>query len=52
MVNVFFGVVATMVAVGLLALALPLVYGIVRVVGPTQAYPDCWRLFRMVAKPE
>ena len=52
MLDVFFGVVATMVALGLLALALPLVYGIVRAVGPWEAYPDCWRLFRMVAKPE
>jgi hypothetical protein len=52
MLNVFFGVVATMVAVGLLAVALPLVYGIVRLVGPWEAYPDCWRLLRMVAKPE
>ena len=52
MLDVFFAVVATLVALGLLALALPLVYGIARAVGPWQAYPECMRLFRMVAKPE
>ena len=52
MMDVLFGVVATVVAMGLLALALPLIYGIVRLVGPMQAYPECARLFRMVAKPQ
>jgi hypothetical protein len=50
--DVIFAVVTTVLAVGLLALSLPLVYGIVRLVGPWQAYPECARLFRMVAKPE
>ena len=52
MLDVIFGVVLTVVGVGLLALALPLLYGVARLVGPWQAYPDCWRLFRMVARPE
>jgi hypothetical protein len=52
MVDVIFGVVLTALGLGLLALALPLLYGIVRAVGPWQAYPECARLFRMVAKPE
>lgn len=52
MLNVFFGVVATLVALGLLLVSVPLVYGVVRAVGPWQAYPECARLFRMVAKPE
>lgn len=52
MLNVVFGVMLTVVGVGLLALALPLLYGVVRLVGPWQAYPDCWRLLRMVARPQ
>jgi hypothetical protein len=52
MLDVFFAVVATVLAAVLLGVALPLVYGVVRLVSPTQAYPECARLFRMVAKPE
>ncbi|MDQ1373694.1 MAG: hypothetical protein QOJ09_1032 [Actinomycetota bacterium] len=52
MLDVIFGVVLTAVGVALVAMALPLLYGIVRLVGPWEAYPDCWRLFRMVARPE
>lgn len=52
MMDVVFGVVMTAIGVALLALALPLLYGVARLLGPWDAYPDCWRLFRMVLKPE
>jgi hypothetical protein len=50
--DVIFGAVLTVMAIGLLAVIVPLVYGVARLVGPWEAYPDCWRLFRMVARPE
>jgi hypothetical protein len=52
MLDVVFGVVLTVLGLGLVALALPLLYGVVRLVGPWEAFPDCWRLLRMVARPE
>jgi hypothetical protein len=52
MVEIVIAAALTLVGAGLLALTLPLVYGIVRAVGPRDAYPDCWRLIRMVARPE
>ena len=52
MLDVIFGVVLTVVGLGLVALVLPLLYGVGRLVGPWVAFPDCWRLFRMVAKPQ
>jgi hypothetical protein len=52
MLEVMIAVVLTLVGVAVLAVALPLVYGISRLVGPQDAYPDCWRLLRMVARPE
>jgi hypothetical protein len=50
--EVMIAVVLTLMGVAVLAVSLPLVYGIARLVGPREAYPDCWRLFRMVARPE
>lgn len=52
MMDVMFGVVMTAIGVALLALAVPLLYGTVRLVGPWHAYPDCWRLLRMVVRPQ
>jgi hypothetical protein len=52
MLDVVFGVVLTGVGLALVALVLPLLYGVMRLVGPWEAFPDCWRLFRMVARPE
>jgi len=52
MIEIVIAAALTLLGLALTGLALPLVYGIVRLVGPWQAYPDCWRLLRMVAKPE
>ena len=52
MVEIVIAAALTLIGLVLLGLALPLLYGIVRLVGPWEAYPDCWRLLRMVAKPE
>ena len=52
MVEVGIAVILTAAAVVLLAAALPLVYSLSRLVGPWQGYPDCWRLLRMIARPE
>jgi len=52
MVEVGIALVLTAAGVVLLAAALPLVYSVARAVGPWQGYPDCWRLLRMIAKPQ
>jgi hypothetical protein len=52
MVEIVIAAALTLIGLVLLGLILPLVYGIVRLVGPWEAYPDCWRLLRMVARPE
>jgi hypothetical protein len=52
MVEVMVAVVVAALGVAVLVVALPLIYGIARLRGPHEAYPDCWRLLRMVARPE
>jgi hypothetical protein len=52
MVEVGIALVLTAAGVVLLGLALPLVYSVARLVGPWQGYPDCWRLLRLITRPE
>lgn len=50
--DVMVGVVVAVLGLVVLGLAVPLLYGVARLVGPWQAYPECARLMKMVARPE
>ena len=51
MVELGIALVLTAAGALLLAAALPLVYSLVRLTGPWEGYPECWRLLRLISRP-